>query len=84
MEIILLCFRVLKYKNKYENIDVMMYDELNKRSNGNIWKKFIELWNNDVIREEEKLKKIFELKIVWLEQYEFNYGNELIKISKNV
>lgn len=45
----------------------MMYDELNKRSNGNIWKKFIELWNNDVIREEEKLKKIFELKIVWLE-----------------
>lgn len=30
-----------------------MYEELNKRSNGNI----IELWNKDVTREEEKSKK---------------------------
>lgn len=82
-EIILLRLRVPKYKNKYEKTDAMMYDELNKRSNGNIRKKLIELWNNDVTREEEKSKKILESKTAWLEQYESNYGNEPIKISKN-
>ena len=54
--------RVPKYKTKYETCDKFIREEINKRSNGTIRDKLLELWIKDISKEEEKSMKMLETK----------------------
>lgn len=80
-EIALLRLRVPKFKNKFENCDEAIADEISKTCSGLIAEKLQELWKSEVSREEAKSQQILGTKKVWFDEYEKNYGNEITKAS---
>lgn len=69
-EIALLRLRVPKFKNKFENCDEAITEEISKTCSGLIAEKLQELWKSQVSREEAKSQQILGTKKVWFDEYE--------------
>lgn len=69
-EIALLRLRVSKFKNKFENCDEAITEEIDKTCSELIAEKRKELWKSEVSRKEAKSQQILGTKRIWFDEYE--------------
>lgn len=56
-----------------------MYEEITNRSDENTKSKLLDLWKKETDQEKIKSEKLLHSKQKWLEDYEKNYGNAMVK-----
>ncbi|XP_062620182.1 uncharacterized protein LOC134281768 [Saccostrea cucullata] len=80
-EITLLRIRVPKYQTKFEECDSRMEKEISEKTNADMKAKLLDLWKTEVKYEMDKSAMILKRKQEWLNNYEKNYGKEVMKNS---
>ena len=75
-EISLLLSRKRRYEERFNSIDEAMRTEIEERTSDTTHTKVLELWHNDIKKEEEKSRILWQRQQAWLEEYEKNYGRE--------
>lgn len=81
-DITLLRIRLPKYRNRYEECDQKMEEQISENTPNEIKEKVLNLWKLDISREAAKSEQILETKRKWLENYEESYGHEKVKTLK--
>lgn len=65
-----------RFKRKYETVDTEINEEISKIATGSIQEKLREIWIQNISKEEEKSRKLWVSKALFLENYANTYGIE--------